>query len=131
MDEERLAPGELEGLVMEVLWAAGAPLAAAGVRDRLGPTRPLAYTTVMTVLVRLFDKGLVERERVGRAFVYRPRSSREEHAAARMSEVLEAATDDSLVLARFVASLSPSQRAELRRVVEDESSVAPERGGGS
>jgi predicted transcriptional regulator len=118
MDRDRLAHGELEGLVMDVLWDADKPLVAADVRDRLEPTRSLAYTTVMTILVRLHDKGVVERERAGRAYAYRPRRSREEQAAARMGELLEAAKDDSVVLARFVAALSPAQLAELRRAVE-------------
>lgn len=118
MERDRLAHGELEGLVMDVLWDAGEPLVAADVRDRLEPTRSLAYTTVLTILVRLHEKGLVERERVGRAYAYRPRSSREEEAAARMGELLEAAKDGSVVLARFVAALSPDQLAELRRAVE-------------
>lgn len=122
MDRDRLAHGELEGLVMGVLWDAGEPLVAAGVRERLGSVRSLAYTTVLTILVRLHEKGLVERERVGRAYAYRPRWTREEHAAARMGELLETARDGSLVLARFVAALSPAQLAELRRAMEGDGS---------
>jgi predicted transcriptional regulator len=121
MDRGRLAHGELEGLVMDVLWDAGEPMVPAAVREALDATRSLAYTTVMTILVRLYEKGLVERERVGRAYAYRPRRSREEQAAARMGEVLEAASDRSVVLARFIAALSPEQLAELRRAMGDES----------
>jgi predicted transcriptional regulator len=117
MDRDRLAHGELEGLVMDVLWDAGEPLIVGDVRGRLAPTRTLAYTTVLTILVRLHEKGLVERERAGRAYAYRPRWTREEQAAARMGELLETARDDSVVLARFVAALSPAQLAELRRAV--------------
>lgn len=122
MERDRLAHGELEGLVMDVLWDADEPLVAADVRDRLEPTRSLAYTTVMTILVRLHEKGLVERERAGRAYAYRPRWSREEQAATRMGELLEAARDGSVVLARFVAALSPTQLAELRRAVDGDGS---------
>ena len=122
MDRDRLAHGELEGLVMDVLWDAQGPLVPADVRDRLETPRPLAYTTVMTILVRLHEKGLVERERVGRAFAYRPRRSRVEQAAERMGELLATARDDSVVLARFVAALSPAQLAELRRAMGDDGS---------
>jgi predicted transcriptional regulator len=122
MDRDRLAHGELEGLVMDVLWDADGPLVANDVRDRLEPTRSLAYTTVLTILVRLHEKGLVERERSGRAYAYRPRLSREERAAARMGELLGTARDDSVVLARFVAALSPAQLAELRRAMEGDGS---------
>jgi predicted transcriptional regulator len=122
VDRDRLAHGELEGLVMDVLWDAGEPLVAGEVRDRLGPARSLAYTTVMTILVRLHEKALVDRERVGRAYAYRPRSTREEQAATRMGELLETAKDDSVVLARFVAALSPAQLSELRRAMEGDGS---------
>lgn len=117
-----MAHGELEGLVMEVLWDAEAPVVVAVVRDRLEPTRALAYTTVLTILVRLHDKGLLERERVGRAYAYRPLRSREEQAAVRMGELLDTAKDAPVVLARFVASLSANQLAELRRAVGEDSS---------
>lgn len=67
--------GHLECKVLEILWARG----ESNVRDvaeRLG--RPLAYTTVMTTLDRLFKKGLLERRKVERAFLYSPRFSRRE-----------------------------------------------------
>jgi predicted transcriptional regulator len=113
--------GELEGLVMDVLWDSTEPLTPAAVRDRLAGTQPLAYTTVMTVLVRLTGKGLAVREPAGRAFAYRPRVSREERAAQRMGELLAATRDRSVVLSRFVASLPPEEAAELRRALDDES----------
>jgi len=67
--------GRLELNVMDILWDRG----RSNVRDvveRVG--RPLAYTTVMTTLDRLFKKGFLNREKVQRAFVYVPRLSREE-----------------------------------------------------
>jgi predicted transcriptional regulator len=66
------ALGVLEMEVMEVLWARG----ESNVRDvgqRL--ERKLAYTTVMTTLDRLFKKGLLDRRKSGRAFVYAARLS--------------------------------------------------------
>ena len=117
MAGRKLPHGELEGLVMDVLWDGGEPLTPAAVRDRLRP-RELAYTTVMTILVRLLDKGLVEREQAGRAYAYRPRQSREERAAQRMSQLLDTTGDRSVVLSQFVASLPPEQVAELRRALE-------------
>ena len=67
--------GHLEITVMEILWARG----ESNVHDvtrRLD--RPLAYTTVMTTLDRLFKKGLLERRKSERAFFYSPRWSRRE-----------------------------------------------------
>jgi len=69
------ALGHLELTVMEVLWTHG----ESNVHDvvqRLG--RPLAYTTVMTTLDRLFKKGLLLRRKWERAFLYAPRWTRQE-----------------------------------------------------
>lgn len=60
---------ELELECMKVLWEAG-DLTVHDVRERLHPTRPLAYTTVMTVLDRLARKSAVSRRKVGRAHIY-------------------------------------------------------------
>src|SRR5450631_2261059 len=67
--------GPLEVTVMEVLWERGKSNVR-DVVDRLG--RPLAYTTVMTTLDRLFKKGLLARQKADRAFVYIPALSRAE-----------------------------------------------------
>ena len=117
MAGRKLPHGELESLVMNVLWDSPEALTPAAVRERLAP-RDLAYTTVMTILVRLLDKGMVDRERAGRAYAYRPRQSREERAAQRMSDLLAATGDRSVVLSQFVASLPPEQLAELRRALD-------------
>jgi predicted transcriptional regulator len=116
----KLPHGELEALVMEVLWDSDEPLTPGDVRERLSERRALAYTTVMTVLVRLCDKGLAERQPAGRAYAYQARRTREEQAAQRMGELLAATGDRSVVLSQFVASLTPAEIAELRRALEGE-----------
>ena len=65
--------GHLESKVMEILWARG-EASVHEVAERLA--RPLAYTTVMTTLDRLYKKGLLERRKEDRAFFYVPRMSR-------------------------------------------------------
>jgi predicted transcriptional regulator len=119
MADGRLPHGELESLVMDVLWDSPGPLTPAGVREALEPSRSLAYTTVMTVLVRLVEKGLAARDQAGRAYAYRPRRTREEQAARSMSELLAATDDRSVALSRFVDSLPPEQVAQLRRLLEE------------
>ncbi len=105
--------GELERAVMEILWAADRPLTARDVQDALG-TRDLATTTVLTVLGRLERKGLVTRERDGRAHRYRSVASREDHVAELMRDALDAAPDRGAVLARFFGSMPAHERAALR-----------------
>jgi predicted transcriptional regulator len=67
--------GVLEFELMEILWSRG----ESTVRDVVQKlSRPLAYTTVMTTLDRLFKKGLLDRHKSDRAFVYSPQLSRQE-----------------------------------------------------
>jgi predicted transcriptional regulator len=69
------ALGRLEMQVMEILWLRG----EGNVREVAGQLRrPLAYTTVMTTLDRLFKKGLLQRHKSDRAFFYSPRFSRQD-----------------------------------------------------
>jgi predicted transcriptional regulator len=65
--------GHLEALVMDVMWVHG----EGNVRDVIDKIdRPLAYTTVMTTLDRLFKKRLLDRRKLDRAFIYFPCLSR-------------------------------------------------------
>lgn len=114
---KQVAGGELEAAVMETLWSRGGWLTPGEVHEVLNGERPLAYNTVMTILVRLHGKGRLERQRDGRAFAYRPLQSREEYAAARMGTVLADVRDRPVALARFVESLPASDRAQLRRLL--------------
>lgn len=105
--------GELERAVMEVLWAAGPLYTARDVRDALSD-RELATTTVLTVLGRLERKGLVARERNGRAHHYRAAGTREDHIAALMRDALNGAPDRGAVLARFLGTMAPDEQAAVR-----------------
>src|SRR5437867_1029116 len=111
MRQGRLPMGELEASVMDVLWTRGGWLTPGEVHDVLEARRPIAYTTVMTILVRLWQKGRLERQRDGRAFAYRPFQSREENAAARMGEVLKGVANRPAALSHFLQSLPAGDRA--------------------
>jgi len=78
-DPLRAALGNLEREVMEVVWSHGEGTVR---RVQAALARPVAYTTVMTTLDRLFKKGFVTRTRAGRAFVYRAAQTREQTEAA-------------------------------------------------
>src|SRR4051812_26993363 len=68
--------GPLERRVLEVVWSGETPSTVAQVQERMDGA--LAYTTVMTTMDRLFKKGLLDRRREGRAYVYFPRLSEQE-----------------------------------------------------
>ena len=114
-DAGRRAAGELEAAVLAVLQAAGAPLSPGEVRDRLGGG--LAYTTVVTILSRLYGKGVLDRRKAGRAFLYAPVADEPGLAARRMTQVLDAEPDREAVLARFVSGLSGQDEELLRRML--------------
>jgi predicted transcriptional regulator len=113
----RLGRGELEKQALDVLWGAEGPMTPRQVHDQLSTNRKLAYTTTMTILVRLYNKGLLVRESAGRAFAYRPRMSRDQRAAERMNDALTSAGDAALALTHFVESLPADQVHELRAVL--------------
>ena len=117
-DGSRRAAGELESAVLAVLHAAGTPLSPGTVRERLGGG--LAYTTVVTILSRLHAKGVLDRARVGRAYLYAPVADEPGLAARRMATVLAAEPDRAAVLARFVSGLSASDEQLLRRMLGTE-----------
>lgn len=116
MVSERRADGALETDILGVLWAASGPLTPAEVNDRLGSG--LAYTTVLTVLTRLWTKGLLERTRQGRAYAYGALLSESELASQRLADTLASASDRHEVLARFVGRLPKRDLAALRRLLE-------------
>jgi predicted transcriptional regulator len=108
--------GELERAVMDRLWAADGAVTARVVQDALD-TNP-ATTTVLTVLGRLERKGLVSRERDGRAHRYRAVASREDHVAELMNDALAATPDRGAALAHFLGSIPPDERARLRDLLD-------------
>ena len=107
--------GDLERAVMERLWAADAPVAATTLRDDLAH-RGLALTTVHTVLTRLEQKGFVVHDDA-RPRRFSARSSRADHAAELMHEVLGQAGDRQAVLARFVGGVDADEARLLRELL--------------
>ena len=110
--------GELANEVLAALAAADTPLIPAQVLAELGGD--LAYTTVMTTLVRLHEKGAVTRERVGRAYAYTPADTATV-TARRMHRVLDSGEDRENVLARFLDELDPDEVPVLARLLRDAS----------
>ncbi|MFP4636281.1 MAG: BlaI/MecI/CopY family transcriptional regulator [Nitriliruptoraceae bacterium] len=117
---ERLL-GTLEYEVMRALWQT-APASVHAVREQVNRRRSgdaqLAYTTVMTVLARLHDKGVVDRERRGRGYDYTPafdEAQLVEHLGRReVSELLDRYGE--VALAQFAAALEQADPQLLRRL---------------
>jgi len=110
--------GELEAVVMRLLWSWNRLVSVRDVLEELQRDRPLAYTTVMTVLDNLRRKGFVTREKHGRAYRYRPTSTREQHTATVMGEVLADSGDRNVTLLRFVEQMPADEVARLREALD-------------
>ncbi|MDQ1599819.1 MAG: hypothetical protein QOD68_1293 [Actinomycetota bacterium] len=108
--------GELANEVVAAVTGADRPLTPAEVLTELGGD--LAYTTVMTTLARLQEKGVLTRERVGRAFAYAPADSAAV-TARRMRDVLNTGDDREVVLARFLDELHPDEVPLLARLLHE------------
>ena len=118
--------GDLERAIMDRLWAIDPPTpdAAMSVReihDSLSQERDIAYTTVMTVLDRLTKKGLVTRERDGRAWRYLPQSRSEELTAHLLRDSLEHidTSDRRAAMLHFLDSASPAEIDDLKAALAE------------
>jgi predicted transcriptional regulator len=112
--------GPLESVVMERVWKRG-PLTVRDVVDEIGRPRGLAYTTVMTVMVRLHGKGLLTRERNGKTYLYRAVATRDEHRALLSRDLAKGLVSQfgDAALAAFSAELDQvdaQHRAALRTI---------------
>ena len=112
----RDVPPPLELLCLNALWS----LKEGNVREVqqiVGRTRPLAYTTIMTVLDRLVRKGKLARRKVGRAFLYAPQLSRDSMRQMAVRELLDSLFDGSETeLIRFLGSAMPVPQASAAAV---------------
>ena len=81
-----LAPLELD--CMNTLWPMG-EASVRQIRDQLAGRLPRAYTTIMTIMDRLARKGVVERRKAGRNYVYRANLSAEEARAQALGQVVD------------------------------------------
>lgn len=108
--------GELERKVLEALWRADSPQPATAVVEELADRTP-AVTTILTVLERLRHKGLVSRQRSGRAHLYRAAVAREDLVAEAMVEALGTTEEKGAALARFVDTADPDDITLLRKAL--------------
>lgn len=125
----RRAPGQLEHDVYSAVAAAGSD--GATVAEVIAAVDPqLAYTTVVTTLVRLTDRGVLSRHRSGRSSVYAvvgdSRTVVATSTARRMHRLLAATPDRPGALAQFVAGLSADDEVRLSRLLAEAGEVASE-----
>ncbi len=121
----REVPPPLELLCLNALWS----LKEGNVKDvrqLVARQRPLAYTTIMTVLDRLVRKGLLARRKVGRAFVYVPQIARDALRRTALRELLDGFFDGSeQELVRFLAAPDAAAAAAAAVAASTVAAVVP------
>ncbi|MEU6406897.1 BlaI/MecI/CopY family transcriptional regulator [Streptomyces sp. NPDC046985] len=121
--------GDLEDAVMTRVWKWNRPVTVREVLEDLQRERSIAYTTVMTVLDNLHQKGWVRREAEGRAYRYEAVSTRAAYAAALMNDAWSHSDNAAAALVAFFGMMSEEQRRALRdamRIVEGSVEERPE-----
>jgi predicted transcriptional regulator len=131
--EHRRGHGDLAQAILELIGRADTAMTPAQVRDALD--RQLAYTTVMTVMARLHERGLLTRTRAGRAFAYTAIGDPANVTARRMHRLLDIEQDRVGVLARFVDGLTEDDEQVLRglldQITADQDTPTPPKQGSS
>ncbi|MFI6502850.1 BlaI/MecI/CopY family transcriptional regulator [Nonomuraea typhae] len=105
--------GGLETAIMDLLWSYHRPASVRNVLEDLRRDRDLAYTTVMTVMDKLYKKGFLKRHPQGKAYVYEPLLTKEAFTAQQMRETLAGSGNQAATLVHFLERLSPEEAAAL------------------
>ena len=116
----KLPDAELE--VMQLLWNCRAPVPRAVVEEEMRKIRPMAQTTLLTLLTRLADKGFVRIEKQGRSSVYTPLVAREDYQARqskRFVDQLFGGSMSAFASALTASGLSKEDLDELRKMLEE------------
>ncbi len=115
--------GELENLIMELAWQKG-EVTVREVHQALLESRRLAYTTVMTVMSRLADKGVLERHKVRAAYVYKPARTKQDFTRAVLGSVFSGLIRDfgKPAITQFLEIIEeqdPQRIEDLARLIEE------------
>lgn len=119
------SPTRTEFEILKILWDAGQPMRVREVLEILNQyaESPRAYTTVMTLMNIMSDKGLLEREPDGKAFRYRPARPRERTLKNMLADTLSRVFDGSAtaLVAQLLdnAKPSPDELRKIRKLIED------------
>ncbi len=109
--------GDLEADVLGVVWEKG-QATVQEVKDALEPRRALAYTTVMTVMSRLAEKGILERRKEGRAYYYTPAATQQKVAGSLLQSLVRRLYDGATgkAIAQLLETDENVDDAELERL---------------
>ena len=116
--------GELETQIMELVWKEKEPVSVADIVQSLSKKRTIAYTTVMTIMGRLAEKGLLTRIPSGKAYLYKPAYSKDKFLTRVSRQIIKnfAASFGDTAIAHFTEELEnlPSEKKQrLLKILND------------
>lgn len=116
--------GELESEIMEIIWSRKGTVSVKSVAGVLGKKRQIAYTTVMTIMARLVNKGVLVRHLSGPSYLYKPKVSKEQFIARAAHSIFSSAvsTLGEEVLTHFIKEIqkiSPKKRQQLLKILSE------------
>lgn len=116
--------GELESEIMEIIWCRKDAASVKEVTEVLGKRRPIAYTTVMTIMARLVNKGVLIRRLSGPSYLYKPRATKKQFIARAVHGIFSSAvaTLGEEVLTHFIKEIqkiSPKKRQQLLKILSE------------
>lgn len=111
--------GELEAAIMEILWEQAVPMTVREVHALLPGKR--AYTTVMTVMSNLAEKGLLLADKAGVAHRYTPSVSRQAYTREHVGKIIDELLSDfgDPAIAHFAQALNPEQLEQFQLLAEE------------
>ncbi|MBI2020662.1 BlaI/MecI/CopY family transcriptional regulator [Candidatus Daviesbacteria bacterium] len=114
--------GELESEIMEIIWQSSGPVSVRDVTLSLQKKRQIAYTTVMTIMGRLVEKGLLEYQKRGKVYFYHPVFSKEKFLTRVSRQLIKNFIDrfGDVAIAHFakeLEKLTPMKRKELLKIL--------------
>lgn len=115
-----LPDAELE--VMQILWDLEAPVPRTAVEEGMAKLRPMAQTTLLTLLTRLAEKGFVKIEKQGRSSVYTPLVARADYQAQQSRRIWDrifGGSPSAFASALTASGISKEDLDELRRLLEE------------
>lgn len=115
--------GELESEVMEIVWHSPSPISVRDVTENLQHKRQIAYTTVMTIMGRLVEKGLLKRSISGKAYTYQPVYTKEKFLTRITRQIIKTfiSSFGEVAVAHFaqeIEKIPASKRRKLLKILK-------------
>ena len=114
-------PTELELEILKILWASG-PSSGRQVCDALAPSRPLAYTSVMTIMNIMVEKGYLKRSKKGAGYVYRARVTQKATTQRMLRDLVDRVFDGSAASVMLnlleATDIEPQKLEQVRQIID-------------